>query len=251
MFELIPEFLDSPFPWFMFIICGILIGMAKTGLSGAGLMIVPIMASIFGGKLSVGIVLPMLIFADLFAVNYYHRHANWRYILLALPWALLGVIVATLYGKSINDAEFKTIMAIIILIGIALMIWQDLRVKSKSIPDNWWFAAILGLAGGFTTMIGNAAGPIMSLYLLSMHLPKNNFIGTAAWFFLIINVIKVPFHVFSWNTITLQTLSVDLFAIPAILIGVVLGIKLVKLFPEKIYRYFIIASTVLSALFLL
>jgi hypothetical protein len=224
--------------------------MAKTGLSGAGLMIVPIMAGIFGGKLSVGIVLPMLIFADIFAVNYYHRHANWRYIIIALPWALVGVVIATIYATNINDEQFKTILAIVILIGITLMLWQDFGLKSRIIPDNWWFGGILGLVGGFTTMIGNAAGRVMSLYLLSMHRPKNNFIGTAAWFFLIINVLKVPFHIFSWETISWQTLSVDLIGLPAILIGILLGIRLVKLFPEKIYRYFIICSTVLSALFL-
>ena len=96
----------------------------------------------------------------------------------------------------------------------------------------------------------NAAGPVMSLYLLSMHLPKKTFIGTAAWFFLIINVIKVPFHVFSWNTITSQTLMVDIAGIPAILLGVFIGIKTVKLIPEKVYRYFIIVTTVFAAFLL-
>lgn len=250
MTELLTEFLNTPFLWFLFITCGILIGMAKTGLSGAGLMIVPIMASIFGGKLSVGIVLPLLIFADLFAVSYYHRHATWRYLFLALPWAVVGIVLAAFFGNEINENQFKAVLAILVLIGIGLMLWQEIRKKSESLPDNWWFAAILGLAGGFTSMIGNAAGPIMALYLLSMHLPKNNYIGTAAWFFLIVNVIKVPFHIFVWDTITVQTITVDLFAIPAVLIGVVLGIRIVKLFPEKIYRYFIIGSTVLSAFFL-
>ncbi|MCW8848901.1 MAG: sulfite exporter TauE/SafE family protein [Melioribacteraceae bacterium] len=248
--ELVIEFLNTPLSWSLFIICGILIGMAKTGLSGAGLMIVPIMASVFGGKLSVGIVLPMLIFADLFAVNYYHRHANWRYILMALPWAIIGIALATIYGSNIDDDQFKAIIGIVIIIGISLMLWQDFYLKNVKIPDKWWFAALLGLSGGFTTMIGNAAGPIMSLYLLSMHLPKNIFIGTAAWFFLIVNLIKVPFHIFVWNTISINTLSLDLISVPSILIGVVIGIKLVKLFPEKYYRYFVIASTMLSALFL-
>jgi uncharacterized membrane protein YfcA len=249
--DLIQQFLNTPLNWLLFLICGMLIGMAKTGLSGAGLMIVPIMAGIFGGKLSVGIVLPMLIFADIFAVNYYHRYASWRHVLLALPWALLGVVIATVFGKSIDDETFKSFMAVIILIGIALMIIQDTLIKSKNIPDNWWFAGILGLTGGFTTMIGNAAGPVMSLYLLAMHLPKNSYIGTAAWFFLIINVLKVPFHVLSWHTITFQTLMVDLTIIPAILLGIFLGIKTVKIIPENIYRYFIILSTVLASVLLL
>lgn len=83
-----------------------------------------------------GIVLPMLIFADIFAVTYYHRYASWRHVLLALPWAIVGVIIATIFGNMINDQTFKSIMAIVILLGISLMIIQDIIIKSKQIPDN-------------------------------------------------------------------------------------------------------------------
>lgn len=240
----------SYWQWTIFMLCGILIGLSKTGLSGAGLMVVPLMAGIFGGMNSVAILLPMLIVADIFAVKYYNRHANWRYVLQLLPWALAGIILATYLGKKINDEQFKQVLAVIIFVGIALMVWQDIR-KGKKIPDHWWFAALLGLAGGFTTMVGNAAGPVMSLYLLSMRLPKNSYIGTGAWFFFIVNIIKIPFHIFFWETININTLSIDLVVVPAIIAGVIIGIRLVKIFPEKIYRIFIIASTVLSALFLL
>ncbi len=237
--------------WVIFIICGILIGLAKTGLSGAGLMVVPLMAGIFGGMNSVAILLPMLIVADVFAVRYYNCHANWRYVLLLLPWAIVGIVLATYVGKKINDNQFKNVLAAIIFIGIALMLWQDIKLKNSKIPDNWWVAAILGLAGGFTTMVGNAAGSVMALYLLSMRLPKNSYIGTGAWFFFIVNIIKIPFHVFYWKTININTISIDLVAIPALVLGVVLGIRIVKVLPEKIYRLFIIVSTVLSAIFLL
>lgn len=236
--------------WSLFFLCGILIGLSKTGLSGAGLMVVPLMAGIFGGMNSVAVLLPMLIFADIFAVKHYNRHANWKHVIQLLPWALAGIVLATYVGKKINDAQFKQVLAIIIFIGIGLMLWQDLRKSNKSIPDKWWFAALLGLAGGFTTMVGNAAGPIMSLYLLSMRLPKNSYIGTGAWFFFIVNVTKIPFHVFSWKTINFDTLIIDLVVVPAIIIGVFIGIRIVRLFPEKIYRIFIILTTVLSAIFL-
>ncbi len=240
----------SSFQIFLYLSCGMLIGMSKTGLSGAGLLVVPIMAGLFGGKSSTGILLPMLIAADVFAVYYYHRHAQWRYIFLALPWAVAGVVLGTLFGASVNDLLFKNILAVIILTAIGLMLWQDFRNKQAPIPDTWWFGALLGLIGGFTTMVGNAAGPIMALYLLSMHLPKNSYIGTAAWFFFIINLIKVPFHVFAWHTINFQTLQINLVVLPAIGLGVVAGINLIKLFPEKAYRYFIVFTTCLAAFFL-
>ena len=250
MIELIHELNLSPWQWGLFFLCGILIGLSKTGLSGIGLMVVPIMAGIFGGKNSVGILLPMLIMADFFAVKYYNRHATWKYVVMLLPWAFLGIVLGTLFGNQIEDRSFKQVLAVIIILGIALMLWKDLFAKNIKIPDNWWFAALLGLAGGFTTMVGNAAGPVMSLYLLSMRLPKNGYIGTGAWFFLIVNVIKVPFHIFSWKTIHLQTFFIDILVFPAILIGALAGIRIVKRFPEKAYRIFIIASTIMASFFL-
>lgn len=230
--------------------CGILIGVSKTGISGAGLFVVPVFAKIFGAKPSTGLVLPLLIFADIFAVSYYNRHANWKYVLKLIPWAVAGILIATFVGRQIDDVQFRQMIAVIVLLGIGLMIFQDFYSSQPKVPDYWWMAALLGLGGGFATMIGNAAGPIMSLYLLSMRLPKNIYIGTGAWFFFIVNVFKVPFHVFAWETINFQTLGMDLFFLIPILIGTITGIYLVKLLPEKIYRWIIIISTIISALVL-
>ncbi len=228
-----------------------LIGMSKTGLSGAGLFVVPVFAKIFGGKPSAGIVLPMLIVADIFAVKYYNRHANWRYVLKLLPWAFVGIIIALLVGQLINDEQFKKMIAILVLLGIGLMIYQDFQRNNLQIPDYWWFAALLGLGGGFATMIGNAAGPIMSLYLLSMRLPKNIYIGTGAWFFFIVNVSKVPLHVIFWKTISLESLVFNLIMVIPIILGAAGGFYLVKIIPEKAYRWIIILSTVAGAAALL
>ncbi len=235
------------FEWSMVILCGMLTGMSKTGLSGAGLFIVPVFANIFGGKPSVGLVLPMLIIADIFAVIYYHRHASWKYVLKLLPWAFIGILIALFVGKMIDDAQFRKLIAVIVIAGIALMVFQDLRRKKTSIPDHPWFASLLGTGGGFATMIGNAAGPIMSLYLLSMRLPKNIYIGTGAWFFFIVNLSKAPLHIFVWKTITWQSLSFDILMIIPIIAGAVGGFYLVKLIPERAYRIFIIVSTLASS----
>ena len=230
--------------------CGLLIGMSKTGLSGVGLMVVPILANAFGGRPSVGLLLPILIFADVFAVSWYNRHARWKHIFRLLPWALLGIVVATLVGKSISDLTFNRLLAALVLGGIGILIWRDLRSDKLRIPESRCFAGSLGLLGGFSTMIGNAAGPVMALYLLSMRLPKNSFIGTGAWFFFIINLSKVPLHIWSWKTITLNSFFLDVLMIPAIAAGAFLGIWLVRLLPEKVYRIIVIVTTLLSALLL-
>jgi len=233
--------------WIIVSLCALLVGMAKTGLSGAGLLVVPLMASVFGGKPSVGLLLPLLIFADTFAVSYYNRHAQWKYVFKLLPWTVVGIFIGMFVGDRMNAEQFNILLGIVVVSGIVLIVWFDLNRNRIKIPDYWWFAAIMGLLGGFTTMIGNAAGPVMTLYLLSMRLPKNNYIGTAAWFFFIINIFKVPLHVFVWETITMQSFLFDVLMIIPIALGALIGIKVVKLFPEKGYRIFLILSTIVAA----
>ncbi len=247
MLEFLESFHFTTSDWSWVILCALCVGLAKAGLSGAGMFIVPVLASVFGAKPSTGLLLPMLIMADVIAVSYYHRHADFKLILKLAPATVLGVLVGVVVGDAINAEQFRNLLAIIILGGIVLMVWNQRKKSQESIPHNWWFASFAGLMGGFTTMIGNAAGPVMTIYFLSMGLKKNNFIGTAAWFFLLVNVFKVPFHIWSWETITPRTFLFDLTLLPVIIIGGIIGIRIVKLIPEKPYRVFIIASTILAA----
>ncbi len=228
---------------------GVLIGTAKTGVHGAGMVAVPLLASIFGGKLSSGLLLPILSMADVFGVIYYHRHASWPHLRKLFPWAALGVVLGTVTGAYIDDEAFRLIMAIIIFGSVAIMLWLE-QGNKEHVPDYYWFAILMGVAGGFTTMVGNLAGSVMALYLLSMRLPKNSFIGTAAWFFLVINWFKVPFHIFVWETITLDSFLLGLMTLPFIAVGAGLGILITRLIPEKGYRYFIIVMTLVAAIFM-
>ncbi len=248
MISILDSFHLNPEQWFWVILCALFVGMAKTGVAGIGMFIVPILATIFGGKTSAGILLPMLSMADVFAVFYYHQHAEWKYILKLLPSTVVGVLVGLYVGNIVNDQQFTFIMGIIILVGLVIMVWRERKSVQVAIPHNWLFSSAAGLLGGFSTMIGNAAGPVMAVYLLSMMLPKNSFIGTGAWFFLIINLFKIPFHVAVWKTIDINTFTLDLAMFPAIMIGAVLGFKLVKYIPEKPYRIFIIIATALAAI---
>jgi uncharacterized membrane protein YfcA len=224
--------------------------MSKTGVHGAGMISVPLLASVFGGQLSSGIMLPILCLADILGVWYYHRHASWHHLKKLFPWAVLGTFLGTWVGGSIDDEVFKMIMAVIIVFSVFVMIWLE-RGHKEDIPDVAWFAGLTGVAGGFTSMVGNLAGSVMAIYLLSMRLPKNQFIGTAAWFFMVINWFKIPFHVIAWKTITWNTFLLDLTTIPLIALGAWLGILIVKNLNEKTYRWFIISMTLVAAGFML
>ncbi len=241
----------TPGFFLLFLLSSLTIGMSKAGLSGLGLVMVPLMALIFGARESTGIILPMLITADIMAVIYYRSHAVWKHILRVMPWAVAGIIIALITGNLINDNQFRIILLTVVWIMLILMLANDLRQKrGTEIPENHLFASLMGLTGGFSTMIGNAAGPVFTLYFLSMHLPKKEFIGTSAWLFLILNVSKLPLQAFVWNNITLNTLKADLIAVPVIVGGIFLGIWIVKLLPERIYRFFVIFATMATSLLL-
>lgn len=219
--------------------------MAKTGLGGLGMLIVPIMASVLGAKASTGFLLPMLIMGDIFGVVYYHRHADIKIILRLAPSTIIGVLVALGVGEWISGEQFQQLLALVIVASLAIMILR--RKALGDMTENLWMTNIMGFLGGFTTMIGNAAGPVMSIYFLSRNLPKNNFIGTSAWFFLGVNVFKVPFHITVWKTINWETFSFNLLLFPAIVLGVFLGLWIVKRIPERPYRILILISIGLAA----
>ena len=130
------------------------------------------------------------------------------------------------------------------------MIWQE-QQTDMAVPASLWFVAIIGILGGFTTMVGNLAGPVMALYLLAMRFPKNQFIGTAAWFFLCINLFKVPFHIWVWETISWNSFALTTLLIPAIALGAVSGVWLIKKIDEVLFRRFIIGMTAVAAVAML
>ena len=208
------------------------------------------MALVFGGKASTGVLIPLMVVADIFAVIYYHRHTQWNYLIKLLPTMVIGVLIGVVVGNNISEILFKQAMAVLILLTVVIMIYMD-RKKAKDIPKQRLFSNTMGLLSGITSMIGNLAGSFADIYFLAMRLPKNEFIGTAAWLFFIINVFKLPFHIFVWKTVTTETLFLNLFLIPAILIGFYIGVLIVKQINNDTYRKFILAATAIGALLIL
>ncbi|MBS4963422.1 MAG: sulfite exporter TauE/SafE family protein [Phocaeicola dorei] len=243
--------IQSPIHWGILFLSAFIIGMSKTGIQGLSLISVPLMALVFGAKPSTGLILPILCAADLIAVLYYRRKAEWKYVFKLLPAALAGFVVALFVDKIVPPTEFKHLMGGCLAAIMLVMLWTDRKGKENSLSSHWWFGPLFGLMGGFTTMIGNAAGPVMAIYLLSIRMPKYSFVGTNAWFFLVINYLKIPVQILAWDNITVQSLVLDAYTIPFVLLGGVAGILLVKRLPEKGFRNATTAATGLSVLMLL
>lgn len=224
-----------------------LTGVSKTGLPGVGILGILVTAAAIPAKQSTGMILPMLIVGDLFAVAYYRRHAVWGHLVKLLPCAAAGIVVGWRLMNRVNNDQLSVFLGVVILGMLALNWWRSRR--DLHIPTGWWFPVMIGLAAGVTTMMGNAAGPIMVIYLLAMRLPKEEFLGTGAWYYLILNCFKVPF---SWNLglINADSLTLNAVLLPLIAAGALSGVRLAKHIPQRAFNAVVQALAVLAAAWL-
>jgi len=242
--------------WAVAILGALLIGLSKTGIAGIGVLAVGLFALLFPAKNATGIVLPILIAADVVAVTAFRRHAVWSHLWSLMPWAAAGIVIGYFAMGKINNNQVAKLVGVILIVMVVLHFWRQSVVSKQSaeeaekVPDSIWFAAAVGLTAGFTTMIANAAGPIMILYLLSMRLPKMEFIGTGAWYFLILNCFKVPFG-FELGIIDAKSLLFDLQLAPFAVIGALTGRSIIKYINQKLFENLALFFTVVAALKLL
>ncbi|SIQ01107.1 sulfite exporter TauE/SafE family protein [Maribacter ulvicola] len=240
----------TPTAWILASIATFIIGLSKAGIKGIAVLNVTIMALAFGARQSTGMVVPLLVLADIFAVIYYNRYTQWKYVFKVLPWMLVGLLIGVFIGNELPEKLFKIGMAIIIIITVGMMFYWD-RKKDKTVPSHWTFAGSIGIIAGITTMVGNLAGAFSNIYFLAMRLPKNQFIGTAAWLFLIVNIIKLPFHFFVWKTISIESLTLNLMLLPGILLGFFVGIRFIKHIKEAFFRKMILVLTAVGAVLIM
>jgi uncharacterized membrane protein YfcA len=194
----------------------------------------------------------MLILGDVFAVAYYRRHAEWSHLVRLLPWTVAGVVLGYLALGRVTDRQLRPAIGGVILAMLAVNLWRtwSARQREPEVPSHWSFGAAMGVLAGTTTMMANAAGPIMAIYLLAMRLPKTAFIGTGAWYFFVLNTFKVPFSA-HLGLITSASIRVNLMLAPAVVVGAFLGVLVLKRIPEKAFGWVVQALAAAAALKLL
>jgi uncharacterized membrane protein YfcA len=221
--------------WTVVALSAIMVGLSKTGIPGLGILPALLMAHALPTFNSVGALLGILILGDLFAAGYHRRNARWSHMLW-LPSAVAGIVAGYFALQVISDKQLKPVIGVIVLVMLAVNYWRNRgQGKEARIPTQWWFAASLGLVAGATSMMANAAGPVMIIYLLAMRLPKIEFVGTSAWFFFIINWLKVPFSL-KLKMMTPEYIKLDLMMLPLIAVGSLAGVFFLKRIPQKAFN---------------
>lgn len=234
--------------WTLCVVAALCIGLSKAGFGGISMLAILIMAQILPARESTGAILPMLIIADIFAVKAYHQYSNARLVLRLLPAAVTGIVCGWILIPFIPVKHFGHLIGWLTLALLGIAVIQRLRPNFlASTVASLHVAFPFGWLAGLTTMLANAAGPVMTIYLLACRLPKMEFVGTAAWFFFVVNVIKIPFSV-SLGFITTSSLLLDAILAPAIIGGVFLGRWLLGKINQATFEWLMIVFSLAGAL---
>lgn len=238
--------------WVLLAFGALAAGMSKTALPGGGTLAVAVFAAVLPARESTATLLPLLIVGDLFAVWAYRRHAQWRVLVRLAPAVVAGIALGVVFLAVADDAWVRRVIAVILLlvIGITLVRRWRARHADADVSGGWLAATAYGTLGGFTTMVANAAGPVMSMYFLAARFPVKAFLGTAAWFFFLVNVSKIPFAV-GLGILTVDSLWIDVWLVPAVIVGALVGRAIAERIPQVLFERLVIVLTVLGALYLL
>ncbi len=235
----------TPYQWALGACCGFLAGVAKTGLPAIAILMVPLMILAVGdARQAAGWLLPVLCTADVFAIVYWRRHVATRRLCSLAPWVLAG-LAGGAAALSFHEGTLRVIVGAIVVAMIGVYV----VTRSRPQPPSDRYSAPYGITAGFATTVANAAGPVMNLYLLSKRLPKEEFLGTSAWFFFFINLTKLP--IYSWHgLISARSLAFAAAVAPLVMLGAVTGKWMVSRMSPGVFEALIVALTALSTLLL-
>lgn len=223
--------------WVLLGLSAFLTGSSKAGLTGINITLIPLAALAFGGKSSTGYLLPILIFSDVYACFHYRKSVLWPELKKLLIWGILGVFLGTWIGNEISSRAFTRVIGLVILFCSFLLLYREFGVRTPDLSRHRNSLLVFcGLLGGMTSMLGNSAGPIIAFYLLTLNISKPDYLGTSAFFYFILNLIKLFIHLFIWKTINREIIFLGVTQLPILLIGLLLSIRLVKKIPEKGFR---------------
>ncbi len=239
----------SALDWTVLATAAALVGFAKTAVGGVGAIATALFATVLPARQSTGALLPLLIAGDVVAVTSYRRHADWPLLLRLFPSVAAGVVVGALFVARVDDAAMRRTIGALLVLLVALTLVQRFRRAAVTVSGR--VATLLfGLLAGFTTMVANAGGPVMSLYLLASGAGMMRFLGTGAWFFFIVNVFKLPFSI-GLGLIDLDSLGLDAKLLPALLVGAAVGRLVISRLDQGVFEALILVFTAASAVNLL
>jgi uncharacterized membrane protein YfcA len=246
--------ISDPLLWFFAALGAFMVGVSKAGITGLSILSIALFNHVFSSsKQASGLVLPLLIFGDFVAVFSYRKHTQWHYLWRLFPWTAAGVVLGYFTLGRISDHTARILIGWIIVSLAGLSLWRryvSAPAEEKAASFHWSVGAAIGMTAGFITLIANAAGPLMAIYLVAMRLPKMEYVGTAAVFFMLLNLFKVPFMV-DLGLITTQSFSFNLLLAPAVLLGALAGRWLLKHVNQNLFEQLVLLLSAIGGILLI
>ena len=265
--------------WILLMVVAALCGIAKTALPGAATVAVALCTAVLPAKESTGAILLMLMTGDLLAVWSYRRDADFRMLRRLVPAVLTGVGAGALFLHLASNDSTRRLIGVILLLLVAITLIQRRSTSRRASDDASAAQApsppaptletqeattalatpttsgrlarlVYGSLAGFTTMVANAGGPVTSMYFLACRYPVKAFLGTTAWFFFLVNLVKLPFSA-SAGLVNPTTLSLAAIAAPVVIASALAGRRLAEHMDQRVFEPIIVVLTVISALPLL
>ncbi|MCT1395931.1 sulfite exporter TauE/SafE family protein [Microbacterium sp. p3-SID338] len=244
----------DPWAWAALGVAAVVIGISKTALPGGSILAIALFAAVLPARTSTAATLLLLMVGDVFALLAYRRHAHWPTLLRLAPAVVAGLLLGFAFLALTGDGVVRRAIGVILLLMIAVTLWRRWRParaeQEAAARGGALLAGVYGTLGGFTTMVANAGGPVMSMYFLATRTPVQVFLGTSAWFFAIINVIKVPFLA-GIGLFTGPVLLTDAILAPLVVLGALLGLRVARRLDQRLFDRIVIVLTVLGAVYLL
>jgi len=243
--------LSDPSVYALALVAAVCIGLSKAGFSGISMVSVFLLADLYGAKTSVGLALPLLIAADMMAYPAFIKHGSWRPVWSLLVPTIVGLLIGWWMLGIASDQTVRRVIGGCILLMVALQAFRRLKPQwFLGMAEARSFGIGAGVLGGWSTMLANAAGPVIQLYLLARKLPKMELIGIAVRFFLLVNILKVPLNA-QLALITPESLMENLKLLPGVIVGLVGGRWLVHRVPQRAFEWMIVFFSVIAGLRLL
>jgi uncharacterized protein len=245
--------ITGPLLWVFAALGAFMVGVSKAGITGLSILSIALFNHVFpSSKQASGLVLPLLIFGDFVAVFSYRKHTQWRYLWRLFPWTAAGVVLGYFTLGRISDHTARILVGWIIVSLVALSFWRRYVSSPSDQPPefHWSVGAVIGVMAGFITLVANAAGPLMAVYLVAMRLPKMEYVGTAAVFFMLLNLFKVPFMV-DLGLITTTSFGFNLALAPAVLLGALAGRWLLIRVNQNLFEQLVLLLSAIGGILLI
>jgi uncharacterized membrane protein YfcA len=237
--------------WLLLTTAAVLVGFAKTAVGGVGTISVALFALAMPARESTAALLLLLLVGDVIAVATYRRDCDWSLLRHLVPAVVPGLVLGAVVLALVDDDTLRVGLALV-LVALVVLQWTIGRRRAPAARTAWSRPATLatGVAAGATTMVANAAGAVMALYLVAQGVDKRRFLGTSAWFFLGINLCKLPLSV-GLGLLHRDMLVTAAVLAPAVLVGAVVGVLTVRRLRQRSFENAVLGASLVSAVALL